>query len=1230
MSLKLDELDAFKKHRNVISESLTTKIVGREREIDDICDLLFEKNFVAITGHAGIGKSRLAVAAIERYSSKRQKVKVLCLKSFGDYMAAINELLEDLSEYLFLIDDASDFKKIDEVIKCFKYHRGNVKAIFTVRDYLRYCVDDEEIIFYEIGPLDNETIKKAIVENTSIRNNEWLNKIADISKGNIRFAFVNAAFALNSKTASTFLFNAKDIMGSFYKKQIVNIGESYNLLITAGIISFFKSVYLNQLIYISPILKNAGISKREFLHYVNTLKSMELVDEYVDVVKISDQCFADYLLYYVFVEKKYLKIKDLIINTYKYYKKRIIESLNTILGAYLTSDSFTYLKDEALGACASIEDVGLKHNIEVAFAPLMLDHTAIEFKKGVEEYTDKKDIKWLLELFSTLAKNEYQSVAIEGIMCLLEKTKLKKEKVFKAINETFMLGYEDVKMSFKYLSSFVDYLTENNIHDDHFFSIVSYYLKYTFRNSKFISETKVEICSFNLTNNMDGVIPFRRRCWNYVFDYGIDKALNIIVDFAKSHITDNAETIVTSDLKLINGYLEDYECKELIQAVLYVEFKEDAENYGFEDLLFSSTKYSDILKLILEGKPYNQNCSELNNVHVENLRIFYSKNKSKVFDMVNHLDEISNYYNHNIKDFLSTILECLDEFSPSILNIFVRYKVFPYSVVEKVASIVELNVLYINIKNIDDIYMKEEYLYAFYLFVNNQKNKDTFEFSSWIKSKPDPKMEPIFMRNALSLRKIAERSGISYIKLVKIVFKKKEYNKLIAKEYLSYLFFKDGAFKEILDSDKDLAIAIYEFLFLQKENDYRNKALKTIISAKRSYIKTFAERYLENGVPDESGLDDIIFDGDNYKRFFDKCIEIGETKLPYFISLNLQRLISRNLRRTEMIDWVLCYIEKNHKDDKAMESLFSILAGIESDYRNSFILKYYEKGKNERVLKFALTVPCESYFLNFAESYFNAKIRSLYSLKTDLIKWDNLNLVSFIDKLIDKYKEDLSDSKIYQLIECIDPSLSSELQEIDSKTEVSLSDAFRVYLQDENFRRLLSSGYVTCKDGCFVSESNNPLKFADVIKDRKIIGVKVVQVIDDIDVRYEQNLSTMKGIVKNFGEGNQTTLIEYLYSIFLEKGWTVKEFTQETLLTRDLFSKIKNKKRKSLEKKTLIQILIGLKLPKKQRDYLLEKNGTQLSIFNEDDALYEYILASGISIDDADALLKEVGKEGFS
>ena len=38
MSLKLDNLDTFKKHRNEVSESLTNKFIGREKEINDICN----------------------------------------------------------------------------------------------------------------------------------------------------------------------------------------------------------------------------------------------------------------------------------------------------------------------------------------------------------------------------------------------------------------------------------------------------------------------------------------------------------------------------------------------------------------------------------------------------------------------------------------------------------------------------------------------------------------------------------------------------------------------------------------------------------------------------------------------------------------------------------------------------------------------------------------------------------------------------------------------------------------------------------------------------------------------------------------------------------------------------------------------------------------------------------------------------------------------------------------
>ncbi len=1229
MSLKLDDLEEFKKHRVQISESLSNEFVGREKEIDDICSLLNQKDFVAITGPAGIGKSRLAVAAIEKYSLENDGIDVLCVKSFGDYISAIDESIEDSKKYLLLIDDASDLKRLDEAIECLKYHRENVKAIFTVRDYLKKCIDDDAVFFYGIDSLSDDEIKKAIKENTQIKNDEWLNKITKVSKGNIRLAFIAADFASKNENGFASLFNVKDIMGSFYKEQIRKMNDSNKLAVSAGIISFFKSVNLNQLFYISPVLKNAGISKQVFLRCVDSLISMELVDECVGVVKISDQCFADYLLNYVFVEKKYLRIKSLIVSTYNYYKKRIIESLNAILGSYLTEESLSYLKDEAIEACASIEDIELKHDIEVAFAPLALDHAAMEFKNGVEDYSDKKDIRWLLELFQTISKSKYQSIANVGIIRLLKKTNSKKESVFKAISEAYSLGYNEVKSSFVYLDSFVSYLFSSSIRDEHFFLLVSSYLKYSFRNSRFTEDKKFRFCTFSIRDDMNGIIPFRKRCWDYVFSYGSEASISVIIDFAKRHITEGSKEIVKSDLMAINEHLDGYEGKKLIQAILCEELMNDAKRFGFEDELFSNPEYSGLLGIILERKPRGQNFDEYGKAHKDSVYNFYVANKSSVFETLSSISPISRYYERDIKDFLMIVLEFLDEFSRFILNVFVQYKVYPYSVVEKASSIIGYDALYEKINSISDATMKEEYLYSFYSLINDQDCKTTFGFGDWIKSKRNFDIKPIFARNAYSLRKIAENSGIPYLKLIKIIFKKREYSEALVKEYLSYLLFKDASFNELLDLDNDLAIKIYEFLMAQKENDYRNKALKGIVNARRSYIKSFAKRYLEDGVEDEEGLEEIIFDDDNCKSFFDACIEIGKEKLPYFVPCSLQRLVSRNMGNQIMLDWILAYIDKNRCDDKSMESLFSVLAGIDYKCRNRFLAKYYEKGKDEGVLRCALLNACGSYSADSHESYFTAKIKSLEPLKSGLIRWDNLNLISFIDELIESYKRSIKNDKVSQLVEYVDPDLVSKLQEIDQKSEVSLVDAFKLYSEDESFRRLLSSGYVSYKDGCFVTKSDTPLKFADVIKNRKIIGIKIVQAVNDADVNYEQRLSSMKAIVERFEANNQATLIECLYSLFLEKGWTVSEFTEETALTRDLFSKIKNKQRKRLSKKILVQILIGLRLPKDQRDYLLEKNQTQLSRYDVEDILYEFVLASGVDIDTADELLKDLGKEGF-
>ncbi len=1230
MSFKLDDLETFKIHRNKVSESLTNKFVGREKETSELCDLLSSYDFIAITGSAGIGKSCLAVATIEKYVLEHKNVTVLCVKSFGDYVSAIEESIEGSKEYLFLIDDANNYKKLDELIDCLKYHnQGNVKAIFTIRDYLKGCIDNKVEFIYEIGFLSDEDIKKAIKENTPIRNVEWLNKIANISKGNMRFAFVIAEVALKDEKGFVSLFDVKDIMNAFYKDQITKMNNSDHLIITAGIISFFKSVYLNQLFYISPILKIIGLTKQEFLLDTDVLLSMELLDECVGVVKLSDQCFADFLLYYVFIEKKYIRIKDLIVQTYKYYKKRIIESLNSILSMSLTEEVVAYVKKEAFEACKLIEDIELKHDIEVAFAPLDLDYAVMEFKKGVEDYSEKKDIEWCLRLFKILAKSKYCKVAIEGILILLKKTNEKKEDIYKVIDEAFILDYESLKNSFKYLALFVDYLNDRSIFDVHFLPLVSSYLKYSFRNSKFINVGKLEFVSFNITDDINGIIPFRRKCWDYIFHYGVNVALDTIIEFAQSHIAQNEQGIVSSDLDAINFHLQGLEEKELIQAVLYEVLKVDAKKFDFEEKIYSSQIYSELLHVLLERKSIGQKSETFKIHHVEHVNDFYRKYKMKIFEMITGIKPIAKYYLENIKDLLLIILDSLSEFPKVVVDIFIEYKIYPVFVIEKASTITNLNDLYEMIKNIHDTSLRDEYLYTFYSFINDLDDNYKFEFDNWIKLKDDCNVTVSFPRNAFSFRKIAENSNISYLKLIKIIFKKREYNAILAKTYLSYLFYKNETFKEILDLDKDLAIEIYEFLIEQGENDYSNRVLNEIIKVKKNYIKEFAKRYVEKGIVDEEGIEEIIFDGNNYKPFFNTCIEVGKTKQGYFIPFALQRFISCNLDRQEMINWIIDYIDKNRNDDESMESLFSILAGIDDNYRNSFIVKYYEKGKNEKVLRCALLGTCESYSVASAESYFNAKIRGLESLKSDLVKWTNLNLISFINELIEEYNNEIITNKISQLVEHVDTDLMTTLREIDLKTEVSLGDAFKLYCEDEKFRKVISSGYVEYKEGCFVSNSNVPIKFKDVLSNKRILGIKMVQTNESEQVKYEKYLSSMKIIENRFNNENIVTLDECLIKLFDERSWSLDDFERETSLSRDIFSKIKNNKRNKLQKVTLIKILIGLKLLKPERDFLLELNNTQLSKYDVNDVLYSFILDSKIDIDMADDLLKSLGKEGF-
>ena len=1230
MSLGIDDLNTFIKRRNVVEESLETKIIGRDREIKEICKILGETNYVVLVGPSGVGKSRLAVEAIEEFYRFNTNYNILCTKYFSDYINDLDSTLDDSKNYILFIDDASSYSKLKELLDYLRYrNNGRIKTVLTVRDYLRNCfndIDNNDLVYFEVKPLDNKQIKDAIISNTIIRNDKWLDQIVRIANGNIRVAYIAAHEALKDDNDFKSLFNQKELLGKFYKQEISKIDESNSLIITAGIVAFFRCVYLEQLFYISPILRNVGLSKQSFVNNVNILISKEIIDDYKNVVKISDQCFADYLLNYVIVEKEYLKIKDILLVGFKYYDEHVIKSLGTIINVYYNDDFVNHLKETLIEVCDSLEsDVTLKRKIEIVFSGIIPEYVLNDYKKEIIEYSDKRDIKWLLGIFYHLANSNYAEVVLEGAFKLLSKTKTKSDVIFKMFTTVFAFDFESTENGFKYLSLFVDYINKYSIFNEQMYSLISSYLKYSFSYSRWNGKKEYVHYNFNINDNMKNIIEFRNKCWNYIFNYDDEKITDVVIDFAKYHIVENCFEIIKNDLMTLKTFLAKSTNKEILQSILYVELYDDLKNINIDILIGKESKYISLLDIVFERKTPLENRYEYNDRYKNDVLNFYTKNKIYLYNILSEVSPIlakSKYYGSVFDKFVEALIDCLDFYQVDLINYFIVNADYPYHLVENVVRISNTDEIYKLISDISDLALKDEYLYFFYKYISVNNIQKTYDFSNWLKMKYDAETKRSYRRAAADLKNIASLSGISYEALVKNFYNKKKYNPFIAKNYLSYLFYEDNSFKELLDLNQKLAIEIYEFLVESKEHDYNLKCLSEILKVKKNYCKIVARNYLD----DKIEIDDneaLLFNEEYCEIFFNECMNICVEKYKYYPPFSVSKMINNNITKQSLLSCIEKYIDENYRNDIAMEALFGILSQVQFRYKNEFLLQYYKKGKNPEILRCAILNKTHTY--GDAATYFNLEIRELESLKEAFLKWDYIELASFLDVVINDYKDNIKHDEISRLVDYDNREIIEELKKLDYKTEISTEDAFDLYVKDELFRKIIDFGYATYKDGNFVNSKFEPLKFVDFLDKKKILHIKV-----KTDSSFEDYFSAMKFISDKFDEKDNATLDDILVSLFKKNKWSAKDFMDNTYLEKDTFSKINHNKKNKMEKKTLVQILIGLKLSKPQRDHLLLMNGTPLTTTNVYDALYSFILASQMDVETADELLEKLKKERFS
>lgn len=397
-----------------LSPSLDKKFDFRESEIKSIEDSFKQNHFVVLTGNAGVGKTMLAL----EYAKNKAKngEKWLVIKAVG------NPNLEEIRESTvgcdrFVVDDLSSFgNSVPDVIQILK----GKNVIVTSRNYLMNDLEGElrsaELLYkkLDIAILLDENIESMVKSNLGITNIEYLRKIAEVAKGNPRIAFMAAEGSI--KNGPSTLFNVTKVFANYYCDRIKRIKEwndkSDELLKVIGIVCLLKKLSIEDLKDEDPILKFTNISKEDFKKAINYLYDNDIVSLFKDdVVEISDQCLADYLSYYVFLEKRLLSLSSFMdVFSEKYYDN-VVEMINMFGSMFNSKEGMDYITEEVKRSWNGLTKKGNVKNLKLFCAKFALANESNSLKFLRDNAGEKEDswsgvtngnVDWRLSAISSL------------------------------------------------------------------------------------------------------------------------------------------------------------------------------------------------------------------------------------------------------------------------------------------------------------------------------------------------------------------------------------------------------------------------------------------------------------------------------------------------------------------------------------------------------------------------------------------------------------------------------------------------------------------------------------------------------------------------------------------------------------------------------------------------------------------------------------------------------------
>lgn len=647
-------------------------------------ELLSTSDVIIISGDAGMGKTRYAIEVGKAFSDKTGAKVFIIEESNRNIREILDSIAKDTS-YLFIIDDANRTAIWNEAIEFYENTPDyNVKFIATVQSYAVDTIISQCYRLKKMGQIQladsPEELASKILTSFGITNPLWHKRINDITGKNIRLAVMCAQIAMTGNKFND-LINVENIYDAYYRPVFddLNSKSDNRLLVKViAIISFYKTVDLEEELLLEQIDKVFGIEKLEFISTCHKLNKLECITVTVyNVATVPDQNFGNYIFYQCFYILKELSLSNLIEKLY-YRRERLMDSIFSVCNCFHKEEVISFSRNAISDAWKNLQ-VSIDNEYEkcdflegfgeivpsITFSYIQHLILNLDLSGNNSPYFRANDIISILSHFS----HSDDSDIVTALTLMVEYIRVKPQEiknVAKLVSEHWIYDEADYANSYKRETIIINTIIDLSKDSETGFKFVNLVLPQYFKFVFQITRTKGRHFMFGRYPVIitDELKANRKKIWEWIIQNisrinQLDLIKNLYTDFYE--VKSIAKELVSDELSFVNEYVSRLNIKDDFNlCVSVMDFSKRIKNIMGKDCLTVDWNQTSPLYTLdcqirkgRDRKVANAFEIEKNNI----VEIAKSKSLQELIHLIGDIDKIAKFKNTTDNFRISCIIE---------------------------------------------------------------------------------------------------------------------------------------------------------------------------------------------------------------------------------------------------------------------------------------------------------------------------------------------------------------------------------------------------------------------------------------------------------------------------------------------------------------------------------------------------------------------------------------------